>query len=136
MNLHLHFQINFHLLIRKLFRNFGSVDVPNMVGCVSNTSHTVLGYVPNFYWKLVCITTKKQIIKAQVGIQKKTTHYWCENDIIFFFEVKREGFRPGWNCRHGKLFTQRLQYDISLLSGAARVIILFPHQRVGKGIDT
>ena len=47
--------------------------------CVLNTSLTVLGDMPYYF------------IKDQVGIQNTPTLYWCDNDIIFAFEVTREG---------------------------------------------
>ena len=76
--------------------------------CVLNTSHTVLGDMPDFYQKLVCIT--RHVIQFYQRPGWNTEH---TNSLVmwqwhhFCFEVTREGLRPGWNCRHGKLFTQR-----------------------------
>ena len=83
-------------------------DVKDKYSRVFNTSHTVLGDMPNFYQKLVCITRHAIPFYRRPGWNTEHTnslfmwqwHHFC-------FEVTREGLRPGWNCRHGKLFTQR-----------------------------
>ena len=64
--------------------------------------------MPNFYQKLVCI--KRHAIQFHRRPGWNTEH---TNSLLmwqwhhFCFAVTREGLRPGWNCRHGKLFTQR-----------------------------
>ena len=76
--------------------------------CVFNTSHTVLGDMPNFYEKPVCITRHAIPFYERPGCNTEHTnsllmwqwHHYC-------FEVTREGLRPGCNSRHGTLFTQR-----------------------------
>ena len=76
--------------------------------CVFNTSHTVLGDMPNFYEKPVCITRHAIPFYERPGCNTEHTnsllmwqwHHYC-------FEVTREGLRPGCNSRHGTLFTKR-----------------------------
>ena len=76
--------------------------------CVLNTSHTVLGDMPNFYENPVCITRHAIPFYERPGCNTEHTnsllmwqwHHYC-------FEVTREGLRPGCNSRHGTLFTQR-----------------------------
>ena len=68
---------------------------------------TVLRYMPNFYQKLVCITRHAIPFYQRQGWNTEHTNSFDVTMTFFFFEVPREGLRPGWNCRHGKLFTQR-----------------------------
>ena len=80
----------------------------NCYSCVFNTSHTVLGDMPNFYENPVCITRHAIPFYERPGCNTEHTnsllmwqwHHYC-------FEVTREGLRPGCNSRHGTLFTQR-----------------------------
>ena len=80
----------------------------SVYSCVFNTSHTVLGDMPNFYEKPVCITRHAIPFYERPGCNTEHTnsllmwqwHHYC-------FEVTREGLRPGCNSRHGTLFTQR-----------------------------
>ena len=72
--------------------------------------------MPNFYQKLVCITRHAIQFHQRPGWNTEHTncllmwqlHHFC-------FEVTREGLRPGWNCRHGKLFTQRPGWNKRIL---------------------
>ena len=90
--------------------------VPTVYSCVLNTNHTVLGDMPDFYQKLVCIT--RHVIQFYQRPGWNTEH---TNSLLmwqwhhFCFEVTREGLRPGWNCRHGKLFTQRPGWNKRIL---------------------
>ena len=94
---------------------------------VCNTSHTVLGDMPNFYQKLVCITRHAIQFYQRPGWNTEHTnsllmwqwHHFC-------FEVTREGLRPGWNCRHGKLFTQRPGWNKRILRKIQCVLIKSP----------
>ena len=95
--------------------------------CVLNTSHTVLGDMPDFYQKLVCIT--RHVIQFYQRPGWNTEH---TNSLLmwqwhhFCFEVTREGLRPGWNCRHGKLFTQRPGWNKRILRKIQCVLIKSP----------
>ena len=79
-----------------------------MYSCVFNTSHTVLGDMPNFYEKPVCITRHAIPFYERPGCNTEHTnsllmwqwHHYC-------FEVTREGLRPGCNSSHETLSTQR-----------------------------
>ena len=44
----------------------------------------------------------------------------------FSFEVTRESLWPGWNCRHGKLFTQRPGWNKRILRKIQCVLIKSP----------
>ena len=80
----------------------------HIYSCVFHTSHTVLGDMPNFYEKPVCITRHAIPFYERPGCNTEHTnsllmwqwHHYC-------FEVTRKDFRPGCNSRHGILFTQR-----------------------------
>ena len=95
--------------------------------CVFNTSHTVLGDMPNFYEKPVCITRHAIPFYERPGCNTGHTnsllmwqwHHYC-------FEVTREGLRPGCNCRHGKLFTQRPSWNKRILRKIQCVLIKSP----------
>ena len=99
----------------------------NAYSCVLNTSHTVLGDMPDFYQKLVCIT--RHVIQFYQRPGWNTEH---TNSLLmwqwhhFCFEVTREGLRPGWNCRHGKLFTQRPGWNKRILRKIQSVLIKSP----------
>ena len=89
------------------FRAFKLKRLPKY-SCVLNTSHTILGDIPDFYHKLVCIT--RHIIQFYQRPGWNTEHI---NSLLmwqwhhYYFEVTREGLRPGCNSRYGILFTQR-----------------------------
>ena len=95
--------------------------------CVFNTSHTVLGDMPDFYQKLVCIT--RHVIQFYQRPGWNTEH---TNSLLmwqwhhFCFEVTRKVLRPGWNCRHGKLFTQRPGWNKRILRKIQCVLIKSP----------
>ena len=83
--------------------------------------------MPDFYQKLVCIT--RHVIQFYQRPGWNTEH---TNSLLmwqwhhFCFEVTREGLRPGWNCRHGKLFTQRPGWNKRILRKIQCVLIKSP----------
>ena len=97
-----------HYTIKSLFHKHEKPVCRLYYSCVFNTSHTVLGDMPNFYEKPVCITRHAIPFYERPGCNTEHTnsllmwqwHHYC-------FEVTREGLRPGCNSRHGTLFTQR-----------------------------
>ena len=95
--------------------------------CLFNTSHTVLGDMPHFDQKLVCITRHVIQFHQRPGWNTRHTdsllmwqwHHFC-------FEVTGEGLRPGWNWRHGKLFTHRPGWNKRNLRKIQCVLIKSP----------
>ena len=87
---------------------------------IVNTSHTVLGDMQNFFLKHVSITRHAVpfYMLEHTNIQITPTLLMC-----FCFEIKGEGLWPGWNWRHGKLFTQRPSWNKRILRKIQCVLI-------------
>ena len=103
--------------LRKAYSCSWLIWLPSLLGsypCVCNTSNTVLGDMPLLETCLYYKTCHTIVPKTR--LEYRTHQFSIDVTMTSLLLRSNKGrFMTGWNCRHGKLFTQRPGWNKRIL---------------------